>query len=96
MISILRDLDLAVPIAMEVQDRQLWTMVESLDLIYCYCGYSCCYHLYIIKMLELPDLPNPILAQHQHPQVDQGLQAGYVVQPEIIHIVSLEVKMSSR
>ena len=36
-------------------------------------------------MLELPDLPNPILAQHQHPQVDQGLEAGYVVQPEIIH-----------
>ena len=70
---------------MEVQDRQLWTMVESLDLnIYCYCGYSCCYHLYIIKMLDFPDLPNPILAQHQHPQVDQGLQAGYVVQPEII------------
>ena len=35
-------------------------------------------------MLELPDLPNPILAQHQHPQIDQGLEAGYVVQPEII------------
>ena len=27
------DLDLAVPIAMEVQDRQLRTMVESLDLV---------------------------------------------------------------
>ena len=36
-------------------------------------------------MLEFPDLPNPILAQHQHPQVDQGLEASYVVQPEIIH-----------
>ena len=36
-------------------------------------------------MFVSPDLPNPILAQHQHPQVDQGLQAGYVVQPEIIH-----------
>ena len=66
------------------------------NCLYCYCGYCCCYHIFIILMFVSPDLPNPILAQHQHPQVDQGLQAGYVVQPEIIHIVSLEVKMSSR
>ena len=55
------------------------------NCLYCYCGYCCCYHIFIILMFVSPDLPNPILAQHQHPQVDQGLQAGYVVQPEIIH-----------
>ena len=72
---------------MEVQDRQLWTMVESLDLVigFIVIVVIVVFVILIIIMFVSPDLPNPILAQHQHPQVDQGLQAGYVVQPEIIH-----------